>query len=573
MEFSQSGIENTRNRPIIGGNCQQSTVEPFSIFLACLKDRLALCFGISCYSLTLRFVGEKQRDNIMRIPRALIFNNLLLVPFVVLSLLAVFNHEPWRDQTHTYVNIGDLGSFVEAMRYSLNFSAEGPLQAIIYWCTFQFSHDFLTIQLLWWLFMLAAMLLVANASLSRWYEKILISLGYFLLYDYCVVAGRPYVLTALLLISILTLYPWRSQYPKTICLLVGIMALAGFWGIVFCIFFSVLLAFDFRINKRSFLPFAIILGLLCLGIFFVADRPGNVKTGQAIQPLHLESAYIVVKGVLKTVFLTVPSTKMIWFPHIFVEHPHQSLALALLFLALLLCVAPRRLFPGAFFWLAGGAILGSFVLANHAAIRYVGMLYLVLLAGIWLDRLYQDRPNWFSIPFLHHPGVIQAAFLVILLFQAWSGVNAVIIDYKHPFSGSKEAGAWLDGELKGKDPNKALIATFGSSYAMAIIPYLHSGNYSFYSIEMRRPYRRVPTNREWYAVEPNSYKYTFDEILQRFVAEINTGKYTDVYLISFFPMNIRFSGGAYMRPVYECRTDTMTADERFFIYQFVATPK
>jgi hypothetical protein len=38
-------------------------------------------------------------------------------------------------------------------------------------------------------------------------------------------------------------------------------------------------------------------------------------------------------------------------------------------------------------------------------------------------------------------------------------------------------------------------------------------------------------------------------------------------------MNIRFSGGAYMRPVYECRTDTMTADERFFIYQFVATPK
>lgn len=498
-------------------------------------------------------------------------NAFLLVPFLALSLLALIYHEPWRDEIQDFTVTMDARTLTELGGYVFNYSAQGPMMFIAPWLLSFISQDFLVAVLLSWSYILIAVIMLVFFSPFTWFEKLLISLGYLILYDYSIIAGRPYGITVACLFSFLALFARRESRPWATWLMVGVTALSSFFGLIFGIYLAALLAADFLRRRQTLRPLWPALLLLGLGVYFALPHGGAGKaTAGSFHLPELTMCFTIVKGVLNRVFITIPHAGMIWFPHISVERPFYPLWLALIFLLLVVIVAPRRLLPAAFFWITSATLMTLYILRGGSGIRHHGFLIITLLVAVWLERLYAKEKPLFSISWLHNAKIIRAAFLVILLAQVWSGLLAVYIEVQHPFSDAKAAGTALNRLIANSDPEHTLVATFiNSGLIQAMVPFIKNKHQQFYSLELMKPYRFIAPTTEWNQKQYGAVNYTYNDLMERFVRALNSAPYTQAYLVtSGIQVQSRFSSGHYLRLVYAtARTDLITSDELFFIYQ------
>lgn len=505
-------------------------------------------------------------------------NLLLLLPFTALSLLALIYHEPWRDELQDFYVTMDARTLGDLFRYMYNCSAQGPIMFIVPWLLSFFTQDFMIAAILSWGYIFTAVALLVFFSPYAWFEKLLISLGYMLLYDYSIIAGRPYGITVACVFTFLALFARRESHPWPAWLMAGVTALSSFFGVIFGVYLSALLAADFLRRRQSLRCMWAALPLLGLGIFLALPHGSDSKaTAGSFNLPEPAMCFMIVKGVLNRIFITIPNAQMIWFPHVSVQVPAYPLWLALAVLALVVIVAPRRLLPAAFFWIISATLMTLFILRGGSGIRHHGFLIIVLLVAVWLERLYADEKPLFAIPWLHNAKTIQAAFLVLLAAQVWSGLLAVHIEVQHPFSDNREAGRALNRMIGNSNPQQTLVATFLNSGPISVlIYYVKNKQQQFYSLELMKPYRFIASDDAWMKVRPDNPAnvYTYKDLVERFTRAVNSGPYSHVFLVtSGIRVPPDLPGGYRLRLVYAtARTDLMTSDERFCIYQLVAPP-
>lgn len=508
---------------------------------------------------------------------------LLLIPFFLLSIMLVMNHEPWRDEIANFMLATQTGHLFTMLKIMLTRTDHGPLWYIMMHLTSLVHPSFAAAAWMHAAVMMGAMVIMALCAPFRWYEKLLISLGYLVLYEYNIIV-RNYGIVVLLFFALAALYPVRFKKPFLFAAILGLCGTAHpipaiGAGILFLVF-----VYEGRKHHVHPAAYAVTALLFAFALLYIlpiheqgaasglaADRGLFRVIRRVPSP---ETAWIKFKGIFNLVFFILPRPAP-GATHFSAEHPGHSALMALLFLALTFIVAPRRKGPAIYFW-TSSVMIFAFLLVRTGGIRHMGFLFINLLFSLWLDRENREQPVLYTIPRLHAPRIRQIAFAAILGLQAWSGLIAAWMDLQYPFSLGRETADAVNKILKEGKPENTLIATFYSMQAETMMPFIRPDDFAFYSIEYEKDYRMMGLAGDWQKVRPEKVNYTFQDILGRFLKEASRGGYDRAYLVLPFPL--RPTGNQLPRTVpisdewslqlvyYPEQQVVITSDEKFFIY-------
>jgi hypothetical protein len=377
---------------------------------------------------------------------------LPLLPAYTLLLLGLFFHEPWRYELHAWL-IALNTDYPWDLPYNMRYEGHPMLWQLLLWTVAQFSPDPWTLA---WIHVFLAggslYLLQRYAPFAPW-QKLLLSLSYFLVYEYGIIA-RCYAIGVLLLFGACILYAQRQRRIGSLALVLALLAHTNIYGWMLAFSLSGLLCLQTLIYERSVWQgrwgqwmAAAALVLLSLGSFFayVGQPVDMFGTHSGLDLPHL-------RRVLSLPFVAYyPWVHWgevgCWYGYSLpAKYPWLSFALGLSCLAAFGLAFAKRPLLLLFY---GATTLGMLAFSYKVYVegwRYSGHLWLVLLAAYWLREQVPGGRSW---PWAERLGA--GFFTVALAVQVAAGLYLHVVDWFYSFSNLRAAAQYAVGEQLPKD--------------------------------------------------------------------------------------------------------------------------
>ncbi len=415
----------------------------------------------------------------------------VLAFYILLSIILITHHEPWRDEAQNWLIARDAPNLSALLQQS-PIEKTPMLWPLILYPFAKLGFPYYTQAILHHLFALAAVFLfLCYAPFSK-PIKILFPLGYYLLYEYNVIA-KNYALSVFLLFLLAHFYPQRhrSPYRYFLCL----FFLANTHVIAFMIS-AILLghALYEEIRTRAYRTstykkmLLILLALLILTMPLLQIRP-SFSSSFSPTPITptFEHLYDLFDPVVSAFIpITVPREPfwdrfgekivynlVLYFSPISISKYLPALVFgSLLYLLSIVALYYEKNWNGFFIYLLStlGILALFFAFYHEGGNRHYGFIFLSFIFALWISKNPKSRKKHayakFTTRFLYFIlicGVIQAAI-------------ASYFDFHYPFSN----GGKVHEFIQERHLNQALIMVYPSGPANAILPY---GSYSFFCIE------------------------------------------------------------------------------------------
>lgn len=365
--------------------------------------------------------------------------------YLLLVVFAVRSHEPWADEAQSWLLARD-ASLKHLWGSLLHYEGTPGLWQTLIHGLIRLGLPYSAYNFVPAMLSLAAVYLLLRYAPLPLFVRLALPFTYFLCYQYAVIA-RSYALIAPLLFAIAALYPQARERIALMTVLVALLAGVSAHGFLLsaCIWTVVYGPMLPRGDaSRKKIAAATLIFVLILVILLVSAWPAREGTFADSRSLaNLRRLPEIAKAGLSAAFTGY------WIPSLAV------IALSVPFL-----------------WRGGGWLI--FLLATvslclfgavvYAQLWHFGIVFLVWIFAMWISA-YGTR--------LTAPAL--AALIVTIAFQCyWTGA-AVLYDWKHPYSGSREAAQYLrqSGLASGN------LYAFGYP-TVAIQPYFPANIYSDY---------------------------------------------------------------------------------------------
>jgi hypothetical protein len=407
---------------------------------------------------------------------------LLTASFLCVVAVGLWHHELWRDEWQAWLLARDSASVLEMLR-QVRFEGHLPAWNLILYVLSRFTRDPLAMQAVHLAFAAASIYLLSRFAPLPWLQKVLLAFGYFLAYEYAVIA-RPYALGVLALFAFCALFPVRHRHPVAIFLSLVLLAITSIYGVILSMAAGGTLLVE-RVagsgarrvgwlrGRRVWLGVAA--WLLGLAVAALALRPpGGFSTAVSAGNLSPWSVAVSV-STLNLAYLPLPamSPELAWGTH-FLPRAHTREALGLsLALAMSLGGAALLLFsrkPAALFlYVAGtGGLLAFHQWVFAGYMRHHGQLFLVFVASLWISAL--PVHEWRLPPWPDRwsgPGRrVGAVFITgILLVHVAAAGLLYRADARNHFSAAPAVAAFIQGAGLGHLPVAASPIPAASSVA------------------------------------------------------------------------------------------------------------
>jgi hypothetical protein len=381
--------------------------------------------------------------------------------FLLVAVVGVYHHEMWRDEWQAWMLARDSASLLALLGH-LRFEGHPPGWYLLLFFLSRFTRDPLAMQLLQVVLATASVYLLARFAPLPWTQKVLLAFGYFLAYEYAVIA-RPYALGVLAFFSFCALYPTRRRHPLLVFLALLFLAATSVYGLILSMAAVVVLLAEAAtsaaedhsnwVGRR-----AARIGLLGWALFCVMaalwvippDGMGSIPGYAA--PSFSKWSLATTASILTQAYLPFPdpSAAHMWSSHFLDDGSRAGLGLSLLLACALGCgsllLFLRR--PAvAFLWVTG---TGGLLLFRHLVfpgfLRHHGHLFLLFVGCLWLASLPVREwtpPAWLGS--LSRTGRSWGSpfILAILSVQLVAGVILFSADFRRPFSVAQEAAEFI----------------------------------------------------------------------------------------------------------------------------------
>lgn len=357
------------------------------------------------------------------------FAALAALAFAALVLWQLSVHELWRDEWHSWLIARHSGSLADLFA-NKRYEGHPALWYLLLYGVTRFTANPLAMQALHAAVALGgAWIVLRFAPFSR-VERMLLCAGYFLLYEYAVIA-RNYGVALLLFWAFCA---WVSRRPRGLlpALLLGLAA----WAHAFALMLSGLLAGWWLLRRDPArrpegwrLAAAVLLLLAAFaGAAWNASPPADSGVGRWHAGWEAERLAKVLRALADTLLPLPPLRLVFWNHHVLDPLPGlKALAGGLLAaLATFACSGRRRTLA---FWAAALAVLTAFWYLRHGgAYRHFGFLFVALVLAAWLERSEGEAGlgRWSRAR--------RAAFALLLALQVPGAVVALADDARYPFS-------------------------------------------------------------------------------------------------------------------------------------------
>ena len=171
------------------------------------------------------------------------FTITLVIIFLSLGLIGILNHEMWFDELQAWMIARDSSSINNLFQQNLKYESHPGLWHLGLYFLSRFTDNPVVMQFYHLLIATTGVYIFVKYSPFNRQQKILLSLGYFSLYEYCIIS-RNYALGLLLIYCFCTLYTHRDKsfIPLSLCL--SLLCNTNFYGFIIAISLLITLVFD-----------------------------------------------------------------------------------------------------------------------------------------------------------------------------------------------------------------------------------------------------------------------------------------------------------------------------------------
>ncbi|XZF16165.1 hypothetical protein ACTHGU_08505 [Chitinophagaceae bacterium MMS25-I14] len=380
------------------------------------------------------------------IPKGSVAGFLLRVTFIVyivVGIIGVLHHEPWRDEAQSWLVAGQTG-FVPLLK-KLPSEGHPPLWYFILMPFARMGAPYIIQNFISLAITAAGVAILLFKTRLPVLMRILFALSYLLWYQYAIIA-RNYCLVVFFVMLLISLYPTRFQRPWIYAL--AVVGLFNSHILMFSFSFGLMLLFGIearqqKTNRRE----------LYSAFVLMLAGGGYLLPYLAFKGMHNPYGYYI-RNHLSPVIHAFTDAIFVYY---------ELTIAAFLWLAALV-IALRKTWQLLFLLLAGCAA-PCFIFAY----KYAGytwhhaLLWIIIVAVIALIPFYKSADKYHHF----HANLIRCLFLPVMAFHCYVAVRAYNTDYQGEFSGGKSAALFLLQH----QPLPGLLITQNNK-AISLLPYL-----------------------------------------------------------------------------------------------------
>jgi hypothetical protein len=403
---------------------------------------------------------------------------VIMVVFILTAALLATHHELWRDEIQPWL-IAKNSSTLSDLYRNMEYEGHAMIWPLMLFVLTRFSEELYWIQVVHLALAVMAVYVFLRFSPFTALWKGLFVLGYFTLYEYCIVC-RPYVIGFLLLHCFCVVF--RRSGGRNILALAAIIFLlcqTSVYGILLALALVFMLLFKWFYEKEWRLDLlgrkpvlAVAMAVIVMGVVIsIAQLKPPEDTGFATE-WHLGLDLGRLGEATQTVwrsYVPVPRPQIeFWDTNILTIAPAQSILSLVAVVFFIFCFLDRP--PILSLYCSGTLAIISFTYLKYIGrIRHHGHLFMLLIVCLWLADKYPPRKLGTGLGsrlarFARtHTGKVV---LFILVAQLVGAVIAGGVDLIHPFSAAQEVAEYLkakhlDGMLIVGDKDYAAMGVSG----------------------------------------------------------------------------------------------------------------
>ncbi|MDX2097254.1 MAG: hypothetical protein SFW36_05715, partial [Leptolyngbyaceae cyanobacterium bins.59] len=366
------------------------------------------------------------------------FWGLSLLIFFGLGLLGVFTHEMWRDEIRIWMILRDSHSWGD-LYYNLRYETGHffPWYLLLYPFS-RLTRNPIALQILHLLTSTAvAYVVLRYAPFSR-LQRLLLTFGYFLFYEYSIVV-RNYGFSLLFLFLFCVLFGERDRQYWRLAFLLALFANVNYFSWMLANALGIVMVIEFWLHPNRaemgrqrktdlLLSLGLWLGSAGLAVLQMIPPPG-VEVSPSVD-LSLERFASTLASLWKSYAPMPGLAHVFWNTNILDDGVSAVLSVGVLGFAL--TRFSRYPIVLLLYILGTGQLLAFFLLKHGGGVRHWGYLFVVFIVCLWLTQYFPASSSVEPKGFWHRH---QPSFLMFCLsVQFAAGAFAFGMDVLYPFS-------------------------------------------------------------------------------------------------------------------------------------------
>ncbi|MFA5050805.1 MAG: hypothetical protein WC499_01695 [Patescibacteria group bacterium] len=495
-------------------------------------------------------------------------NYIIIIIFIVLSLILLFNHEPYQDEAQAWLIARDSSNFI-SMIHQMGYEGTPALWHCILFILTHLGLPYFLMAIVHFLIILSAVIIFINYAPFSTVVKILFIFGYYPFFEYNTIA-RNYALTVLFLFLIALIYKNRFKRPILYSLLIFLLANTNLYSLVIAIILSGVYIFEvlqlklqkqLNITKKNIISFLIMLFGFLIAIYQLLP-----PTDIALLYNSIRSIDIIPRTIIGA-FLPIPIPVINFWNSLLIFYPTTNIITAvnmiifglMIFLLSLLFFKKQPKLMLIYLLLFIG-LFSIFLLTCIGNNRHFGLIFIIFIFCLWIANNYKELLIKNKvINKLLSPKKLTYCFVALLLSQVIASSIAFFYELNYDFSAAKKTAIFLK-ENKFIN-NETFIASYPSYSTTAILPYIPKPYSRFFCIEYKN-YCSFLTWNETYYWNTN---LSIDEIINRIDNAIINKNYNRVLLI----LNENIEDKKFLNKynLIISFNKTIVKNESFYLYQ------
>lgn len=484
--------------------------------------------------------------------------------YIALSTWLFASHEPWRDEAHAW-QIAVAAESIQDIVTAAPYEGTPVLWHIILRGIHELGGAFVHARIVHLLFAIVAVGIVLWKAPLLWWQKAMVSFGYFFLFEFAVVA-RSYSLTMLLLFLLTVLWQYRDRHTAWFAILLVALAHTNIFGWVMALVLCALIVYesielyvrsaesrqelDLRTAAASVFVAA---GLLVVPWLLLptADVSPHLTGVVGITAGSITHAAIQIMRVFVPIGSIEPQFwNNVWNP----DTLHIILGVLLCVASFMIC----RLYHIRYRWMIAYIAMlvvsvGILSLKGIQHIRFSGLVFIFWLACIWLGKQ-EVIESGKKIVRGRLYTIARVMLGVILTVQILASIPAIVFESTLPFSNAVSAAQFL--EENGYLASETLLSSAFTSVGTSILPHMERD--TIFSPELDREVRVVLWNTAYY----ESVFFSPEEIVEKVDSTFEDSAHTRSVILFNDPLGSEFMG--YRLEAF--LINAIVPDENFYIY-------
>lgn len=379
------------------------------------------------------------------------YSLFLTLLYFIVSLVGILHHELWLDEAHHWLLARDSTSIANLFE-NTRYEGHPILWNVLLYFISRFTLNPFWMQFLHIMIATATAFLLLRKAPFPMVWKTLFIFGYFMIFEYNIIS-RNYILGIFFLFLVCSVFQNRQKKFILLCLY---LALAANTHLIFIVIsfalFLTIAAEQFQTEqaypKSIYLTgYAIVLTGFALAIIQILP-PDDTRFFNHVHEMALPEKFSKGFISLFKALVTIPDFRTIHFWNsnflVNLSKPVSAvIGLCLYAVPLLLFFKSRKTLFFVYTALIGTQIF--FFITQMSATRYDGMGYVIFIVAFWIEAYYPED-HYRLQPFVSATPLrlFRKPFIVsILLLQFCSGLGAYAIDFKYPFTATKETNDYL----------------------------------------------------------------------------------------------------------------------------------